>query len=192
MNTSELSRYVRAGFAALMMSGLVAGSAAAQANSQFSTTQLVAAGNNFFGQVAGNVASVIENAIGQFGLPNGYILGQTVGGAFIGGIRYGEGTLYTQNIGSFPIFWQGPSIGFDIGADASQTMMLVYNLPSIEGLFRRFPSVAGQAYAVGGVGVSVMSNGGTTIVNIVSGVGARLGISIGYLRFTSEPTWNPF
>ncbi|MHA1559734.1 MAG: EipA family protein, partial [Alphaproteobacteria bacterium] len=131
MNTFTLSRYVRTGMAALAMSGLVAGTAAAQANSQYSAGQLVAAGNDFFGQVAGNVASALENAIDQFGLPNGYILGQTVGGAFVGGIRYGEGTLYTQNIGSYPVYWQGPSIGFDIGVDASRTMMLVYNLPSI-------------------------------------------------------------
>ena len=192
MKRKALSRFVRAGIAALMISGFATGNTAAQATTPYTTNQLVAAGNDFFGQVAGNVALAIENAVSQYGLPNGYVLGQTVGGAFIGGVRYGEGTLYTQNIGSFPIYWQGPSIGFDIGADASRTMMLVYNLPSYDALFRRYPAVAGQAYAVGGVGVSVMTNGGITIVNIVSGVGARLGVNVGYLRFTAEPTWMPF
>ncbi len=192
MKSKTFSRFIRAALASLMISGFAAGNAAAQANNQYTTNELVAAGNDFFGQVAGNVATAIENAISEYGLPNGYILGETVGGAFIGGVRYGEGTLYTQNIGNFPVFWQGPSIGFDIGADASRTMMLVYNLPSYEGLFRRYPALAGQAYAIGGVGVSVMSSGGINIVNIVAGVGARLGVNVGYLRFTAEPTWIPF
>lgn len=192
MKSRTRSRFILSALASLMISGFVANNAAAQANNQFTTDDLLAAGNDFFGQVAGNVATAIENAISEYGLPNGYILGETVGGAFIGGVRYGEGTLYTQNIGSFPVFWQGPSIGFDIGADASRTMMLVYNLPSYEALFRRYPALAGQAYAIGGVGVSVMSSGGINIVNIVAGVGARLGVSVGYLRFTAEPTWMPF
>lgn len=187
MFRTVLSRFARVALIAVAVSGFAVGKATAQATNEFTADQLVSAGNDFFGQVAGNLAAVIEEAVSRFGLPNGYILGQTAGGAFIGGLRFGEGTLYTRNLGSYPVYWQGPSIGFDFGADASRTMMLVYNLPSIESLFRRYPAVAGEAYAVGGIGMTVMTGGGITIVKIVSGIGARLGLSIGYLRFTREP-----
>ena len=192
MIRSAFSKWLGALAMALMMSGLASGKVAAQANNQYTTDQLVDAGNNFFGQVSGNLATIVQEAVSRFGLPNGYILGQTIGGAFIGGLRYGEGTLYTQNVGAFPVYWQGPSIGFDAGADASQTMMLVYNLPSVDTLYQRFFGVNGAAYIVGGVGMTVLTRGGVTIVPIVSGLGARLGISVGYLKFTAEPTWNPF
>ena len=192
MIRSAFSKWLGALAMALMMSGLASGKVAAQANNQYTTDQLVDAGNNFFGQVSGNLATIVQEAVSRFGLPNGYILGQTIGGAFIGGLRYGEGTLYTQNVGAFPVYWQGPSIGFDAGADASQTMMLVYNLPSVDALYQRFLGVNGAAYIVGGVGMTVLTRGGVTIVPIVSGLGARLGISVGYLKFTAEPTWNPF
>lgn len=187
-----VSRWLSAILLSLAIFGLATEKAAAQARSEYTAEQLVSAGNSFFGQVAGNIAAVIEEAINRYGLPNGYILGQTVGGAFFGGIRYGEGTLYTQNMGTYPVYWQGPSIGFDIGADASQTMMLVYGLPTVDAIYQRYPGVAGTAYVVGGVGMTVMSWNGVTIVNIVSGVGARLGVSVGYLKFTDQPTWIPF
>jgi hypothetical protein len=192
MTRPALSRWLRSLVMATAIAGLATGKSSAQATNQYSVDQLVTAGNSFFGQVSGNLAAVIEEAVSRFGLPNGYILGQTVGGAFFGGVRYGEGTLYTQNVGTYPIFWQGPSIGFDIGADASQTMMLIYGLPSVDALYARFPGVAGTAYIVGGVGMTVLSWNGVTIVNIVSGLGARIGLSVGYLKFTAEPTWLPF
>jgi hypothetical protein len=135
---------------------------------------------------------VIEEAISRFGLPNGYILGQTAGGAIIGGVRIGEGTLYTQNAGTLPVYWIGPSIGFDVGADASQTMMLVYNLPNVEAVYQRFFGVSGSAFVVGGVGMTVLTNSGVTVVPIVSGLGARIGFNIGYLKFTPTRTVNPF
>lgn len=166
--------------------------AAAQAGTQFTGDQLLTAGTNFFTQVSGNLAAVIEEAISRFGLPNGYILGQTAGGAFIAGARIGEGTLFTQNAGSLPVYWIGPSIGFDIGGDASQTMMLVYNLPTIDAIYNRFYGVSGAAYVVGGVGMTVLTNQNITVVPIVSGVGARIGLSMGYLKFTPERTVNPF
>lgn len=192
MPRSVVSRWLSAILLSLAIFGLATDKAAAQARNEYTADQLMAAGNSFFGQVSGNIAAVIEEAISRYGLPNGYVLGQTAGGAFFGGIRYGEGTLYTQNMGTYPVYWQGPSIGFDIGADASQTMMLVYGLPTVDALYQRFPGVAGTAYVVGGVGMTVMSRAGVTIVNIVSGVGARLGVSIGYLKFTDQPTWVPF
>lgn len=171
---------------------LAATPASAQAANQFTAGQLVEAGNNFFGQVSGNLAAVVEEAVSRFGLPNGYILGQTVGGAFFFGVRYGEGTLYTQNIGAFPVYWQGPSIGFDAGADASRTMMLVYGLDSIDSLYQRFLGGGANAYVVGGIGMTVLTGRGVTIVPISAGLGARLGVNLGYLRFTPEPTWLPF
>jgi hypothetical protein len=135
---------------------------------------------------------VVEKAVSQFGLPNGYILGEEGSGAFILGARYGEGTLYTRNQGDYPLFWQGPSIGFDAGGDGSKVMMLVYNLSSTNDIFNRFPGVDGSAYVVGGLGMTVMKAGNVVVVPIRSGVGLRAGINVGYLRFTQQATWNPF
>jgi len=158
----------------------------------YSGEELVATGGAFFGSVAQGLASLIERAVGQFGLPNGYILGEEAGGALFAGARYGEGTLYTRNAGQIPVFWQGPSLGFDIGGDGSKVMMLVYNLSAVQQVYGRFAGVDGSAYVVGGLGMTVIKYGDVVMVPIRSGVGARLGINIGYLKFTPEPTWNPF
>ena len=158
----------------------------------YSAEQLVDTGNEFFGQVAQGLASLVERAVSEFGLPNGYILGQEGSGAFFGGVRYGEGTLYTRNAGERPVYWQGPSIGFDVGGDGSRVMMLVYNLPNIEAIYGRYPGVDGSAFVIGGLGMTAMKYKDIYIVPIRSGVGARLGINVGYLKFTTEPTWNPF
>jgi hypothetical protein len=107
-------------------------------------------------------------------------------------VRYGEGTLYTKNAGEHKVYWQGPSIGFDFGGNGARTMMLVYNLPSIDAMYDRFLGVNGSAYVVAGLGMTVLSRNGIYIVPIVSGVGARFGVNFGYLKFTPNPTWNPF
>lgn len=164
----------------------------AQSSSTYNPNQLLAAGQTFFGQVSGNLAQVIENMVSRFGLPNGYILGTTGGGAIIAGVRYGSGTLYTQNQGTRQVYWRGPSIGFDIGGDFSETMILVYDLPSIDAIYQRFFGVGGNAYVVGGVGATVLTGNGITLVPIVSGVGARFGVNISYLRFSAEANPNPF
>jgi hypothetical protein len=158
----------------------------------YSSAELVEKGGAFFGSVAQGLASVVERAISQYGLPNGYILGEEAGGALFAGARFGEGTLYTRNQGEHPLFWQGPSIGFDIGGDGSKVMMLVYNLDAVQQVYGRYPGVDGTAYIVGGVGMTVMKFGDVVIVPIRSGLGVRAGISVGYLKFTQEPTWNPF
>ncbi|MBE7733149.1 DUF1134 domain-containing protein [Devosia sp. CC-YST696] len=158
----------------------------------FSGDELVESGREFFGSAAQGLASVVERAVSQFGLPNGYILGEEAGGALIVGAKYGEGTLYTRNAGQFSIYWQGPSIGFDIGGDGSKVMMLVYNLNTIQEILGRYPGVDGSAYVIGGLGMTVTKRGNVVVVPIRSGVGARLGINVGYLNFTSQPTWNPF
>ena len=158
----------------------------------FRPGEIVDNGHRFFGSVSRGLALTVEEATRRWGEPNGYILGQEAGGAIVGGLRYGEGTLYTRNAGSRRIYWQGPSLGFDLGGDGARTMMLVYNLPSVRGLYRRFGGVDGSAYFIGGFGMTAVTNDGVVVVPIRSGVGARLGINVGYLKFTAQPTWNPF
>lgn len=158
----------------------------------FSGEELIETGGEFFGSVAQGLASVVERAVGQFGLPNAYILGEEAGGAFFAGARYGEGTMYTRNQGEHVVFWQGPSIGLDFGGDGSKVMMLVYNLSSTQEVYGRYPGVDGSAYVVGGLGMTVMKYGDVVMVPIRSGVGLRAGVNVGYLKFTPEPTWNPF
>lgn len=158
----------------------------------FSGEELVESGRNFFGSAAQGLASVVERAVSQYGQPNGYVLGEEAGGALFVGAKYGEGTLYTRNAGQFKLFWQGPSIGLDVGGDGSKVMMLVYNLSTIQEILGRYPGVDGSAYVIGGVGMTVTKKGNVVVVPIRSGVGARLGINVGYLNFTAEPTWNPF
>lgn len=181
---------------AAMLAALMAPMPAAMAQGSLSDTysgdDLVESGREFFGSASQGLASVVERAVSQFGLPNGYILGEDAGGALFAGARYGEGVLNTRNAGQFSVFWQGPSIGFDIGGDGSKVMMLVYNLNQIQDILGRFAGVDGSAYVLGGFGMTVIKRDQVVVVPIRSGVGARLGINVGYLKFTSEPTWNPF
>jgi hypothetical protein len=162
------------------------------ASGQFSPNELVDAGHRFFGTVSRGLAMVVEKAVSQWGQPNGYVLGEEAGGAFVGGLRYGDGTLYTKNAGDLRVFWQGPTLGFDAGADGARTMMLVYNLPRTEAIFDRFGGVDGSAYFVGGFGMTALTANNIVLVPIRSGVGLRLGANVGYLKFTERPTWNPF
>jgi hypothetical protein len=162
------------------------------ASNQFSANEVIDAGHRFFGGVSRGLAMVMEKAFSQWGEPNGYILGEEAGGAFVGGLRYGDGTLYTKNAGDLRVFWQGPSVGFDAGADGARTMMLVYNLPRTDAIFERFGGVDGSAYFVGGFGMTALTAENIVLVPIRSGVGFRLGANLGYLKFTDHPTWNPF
>lgn len=160
-------------------------------NRGFSPDELVDAGHRFFGTVSRGLASVIEKAASQWGQPNGYILGQEGGGAFVAGLRYGEGTLFTRNAGDLKVYWQGPSLGFDVGGEGARTMMLVYDLPSTEAIYQRFGGIDGSAYFVGGFGMTALTASNIVVVPIRSGVGFRLGASIGYMKFTRKATWNP-
>jgi hypothetical protein len=164
----------------------------AQSPNQYSSNELIDTGHRFFGTISRGLASVIEKAVSQWGLPNGYILGQEGGGAFIGGLRFGEGTLFTKNAGDLRVFWQGPSIGWDVGGDGDRTMILVYNLPATDAVYQRFAGVDGSAYLVGGFGMTVLTWNNIVMVPIRSGLGARLGVNVGYLKFTPQATWNPF
>lgn len=165
---------------------------APQSADQFSPDELVAAGHRFFGGVSRGLALIVEKAVSQWGQPNGYVLGEEAGGALVGGLRYGDGTLYTKNAGDVRVFWQGPTVGFDAGADGARTMMLVYNLPRTGAIFDRFGGLEGSAYFIGGFGMTALTANDIVVVPIRSGVGLRLGANLGYLKFTSRPTWNPF
>lgn len=146
----------------------------------------------FFGTISTSLASVIEHAFHKAGRPTAYVLGNEGGGAFLAGLRYGEGTLYLRNGGSQKVYWHGPSIGYDLGAEGSRTLFLIYDLHEPDTLFRRFTGVDGSAYLVGGVGMTLLKGGQVTMAPIRSGLGLRLGASIGYVRFSPRPTWNPF
>ena len=158
---------------------------------QYSSNEIIDAGHHFFGSVSRGLADVVEKAVSQWGLPNGYILGEDAGGAFIGGLRYGDGTLYTRNAGNVRVFWEGPSLGFDFGADGARTMMLVYRLPQTGAIFNRFVGINGSAYLVGGFGMTALIGNNIVLVPIRSGIGLRLGANFGWLKFTDGPTWNP-
>ena len=159
---------------------------------EYTPDEIVQNGHRFFGSISRGLAEIVEEATNRWGKPNGYVLGQEAGGAFIGGLRYGEGTLYTRNAGNMQVFWQGPSLGFDAGADGDRTMMLVYNLPATNAIYRRYGGVDGSAYLVGGFGMTALVNDGVYVVPIRSGLGARLGFNVSYLKFTDRSTWNPF
>lgn len=158
----------------------------------FSTRELVDSGHGFFGNVSRGLALTLEEATRRWGEPNGYILGQEASGAFFGGLRYGEGSLYTRGSRTQRIYWQGPSVGFDIGGEGSRQMMLVYNLDAIPAIYQRFLELDGSAYFIAGFGMSAATADNMIVVPIRSGVGLRLGVSLGYLKFSDAPTWNPF
>lgn len=186
----------RAILSLVLLLGLAMASPAAMAQGSLTDTysgdELVARGGEFFGSVAQGLASLVERAVSQFGLPNAYILGEEAGGAIFAGARYGEGTMYTRNQGEHPLFWQGPTVGLDFGGDGSKVMMLVYNLKTTGEVYGRYPGVDGSAYIVGGLGMTVIKYRDVIMVPIRSGVGLRAGLNVGYLKFTQEPTWNPF
>jgi hypothetical protein len=158
----------------------------------FGPDELVGAGHRFFGNVSRGLASVIEKAVSQWGLPNGYVLGEEGSGAFVAGLRYGEGTLYTKNAGDLHVYWQGPSVGFDWGGDGARTMTLVYNLPATSAIYQRFVGIDGSAYIIGGFGMTALTANNIVLVPIRSGLGLRLGANVGYLKYTPRATWNPF
>ncbi len=163
-----------------------------QASDRFEADELIEAGHRFFGGVSRGLATIIEKAVSQWGLPNGYVLGEEAGGAFFGGLRYGEGTLYTKNAGDLKVYWQGPTLGWDVGGDGARTMMLVYNLPATRAIYQRFGGIDGSAYFIGGFGMTALTADNIVMVPIRAGVGLRLGANVGYLKFTERATWNPF
>ena len=152
----------------------------------YAQKDVLTAAEDVFGRGAKGLAEIIERTFKERGQPNGYIVGREAGGAFVVGLRYGSGTLFHKIEGQQPVFWTGPSVGFDAGADASRTFILVYNLNNTEDLFKRYPAAEGKAYFVGGFGANYLQRDDVVLVPIKLGVGLRLGVSAGYLNFTHE------
>ena len=150
------------------------------------------AAEGVFGKGAEGLAGILENILKDQGQPVAYIAGREAGGAFIAGVRYGSGTMRHQVEGDRPVFWTGPSVGFDFGADANKVFVLVYNLYDGEKLFRRYPAAEGRAYAVGGFTASYLRRGDVVLIPVRLGVGLRLGINAGYMRFSEKNRWLPF
>jgi hypothetical protein len=163
-----------------------------QRKDTFGPDEIVREGHRFFGTVSRGLAQVVEAAVSKWGEPNGYILGQEGSGAFVVGLRYGDGKLFTRNAGDRRVFWEGPSVGFDTGGEGARTMMLIYSLPATDAIYQRFAGIDGSAYFIGGFGMTALTANNIVVVPIRSGVGLRLGANIGYLKFTPKATWNPF
>ena len=153
---------------------------------------LIGAAEGVFGKGAEGLAKLIEDLLKKQGQPNAYIVGREAGGAFIVGARYGSGTLHHKVEGTQQVYWTGPSIGFDAGANASNTFVLVYNLYDSQDLFERFPAGEGQAYFVGGLHASYLRRGDVVLIPIRVGAGLRLGVNAGYMRFSKKQRWSPF
>jgi hypothetical protein len=154
--------------------------------------RVLGAAEGVFGKGAEGLADLIEDVLRERGDPTGYITGREAGGAFIAGVRYGSGMLHHQIEGDRKVHWTGPSVGFDFGANADKVFVLVYNLHDSERLFRRFPAGEGKAYVVGGFTASYLRRGDVVLIPIRLGVGARLGINAGYMRFSQKSRWLPF
>jgi hypothetical protein len=153
---------------------------------------LLGAAEGVFGKGAKGLAGLIEGILKKQGRPNGYIVGREGGGAFVVGLRYGSGTLHHKVEGEQPVYWTGPSIGFDAGANAGSTFVLVYNLYDSQDLYRRFPSGEGVAYLVGGFNASYLRRGDIVLIPIRVGAGLRLGANVGYMKFSKKQRWLPF
>lgn len=158
----------------------------------YSKEETLAAAEKFFGGTSSGLAKAIEKAFSDLGQPVGYIIGNEGSGAFIVGLRYGEGTLTYKGGGSTKVYWQGPSVGFDFGGNASKVFTLVYNLHWTKDLYQRFPGVDGSLYFVAGVGLNYQRSGDITLAPIRTGVGLRAGANLGYLAYTREKSINPF
>jgi len=158
----------------------------------YSISDIREAGRGVFGTITAEFAGAINYAFQQFGQPNAYISGVEGGAAFLAGLRYGKGTLHRKSTPATPIYWQGPSAGFDLGAEGSRAIFLVYNLDEPDAIYGRFSGIGGSAYVAGGVGLNVLGKGRMVMVPIRSGLGLRLGANLAYLKFTDRQTWNPF
>lgn len=167
------------------------GLAAAQGDT-YKQDDLIGAAEGVFGKGAEGLARLIEDVLSKQGEPNAYIVGREAGGAFVVGARYGSGTLFHKIEGQKPVYWTGPSIGFDVGANAGNTFVLVYNLHDSEELYERYPAGEGAAYLVGGFNASYMRKGSVVLIPIRVGAGLRLGVNAGYMKFTKRHRWLPF
>ena len=153
---------------------------------------LIGAAEGVFGKGAKGLAELVEKILKDQGEPNAYIAGREASGAFVVGLRYGSGTLSHSVEGQRAVYWTGPSLGFDVGGDAANTFVLVYNLYDSQDLYKRYPQVEGRAYFVGGLSATYLRRGDVAIIPIRLGVGLRLGANIGYMKFSEKSKWLPF
>jgi hypothetical protein len=174
------------------MSDASSRASAAAGNGTVARKDVFKAAEGVFGRGAEGLADLIEDLLRKQGEPSAYITGREAGGAFIAGVRYGSGTLHHQIEGDRPIYWTGPSLGFDFGADAAKVFVLVYNLHDAQRIFKRFAAAEGNAYVVGGFTASYLRRGDVVLIPIRMGVGARLGVNAGYMRFSQKNRWLPF
>ena len=163
-----------------------------QPGTTYHQDDLIGAAEGVFGKGAKGVADVIQDILKKQGEPSAYIVGREGGGALVVGVRYGSGTLFHKVEGQRAVYWTGPSIGFDAGASAGSTFVLVYNLYNTDDLYHRFPAGEGQAYLIGGFNVSYMRRGNIVLIPVRSGVGLRLGVNAGYMKFSTKHKWVPF
>jgi hypothetical protein len=161
-------------------------------NQTYTSEEIISTGHRFFGKTTRGLAEAVEYVFRSQGEPTAYIVGEEGSGAIIGGLRYGEGTIYYKNGTKQRIYWQGPSLGWDFGGNGSRSLVLVYNSTSPRQLYRRFGGVEGSAYFVGGLGVNFQKYGDIVMAPIRTGVGLRLGANVGYLKYSGKPNWNPF
>jgi len=160
---------------------------------KYGINEIIVTGHKVFGATSEGLATLVEAIFSKKGRPNAYIIGEEASAAFIGGLTYGEGVIHSKIEPEQKIYWQGPSIGFDMGADGSRVMILIYNLDDRDSLYRRFPGGAGTAYALAGLGGSFHTdNNGIILATIKTGAGLRLGANISYIKFSEKPKWFPF
>ncbi len=166
--------------------------AASEEGNTYKKDDLIGAAEGVFGKGAEGLARMIESWLDKQGEPNAYIVGREGGGAVVVGLRYGSGTLYHKVEGQKPVYWTGPSIGFDVGANAGSTFVLVYNLYDSEDIYKRFPAAEGQVYVIGGFNASYLRRGDTVLIPIRMGAGVRLGVNAGYMKLRKNQNWIPF
>jgi hypothetical protein len=193
---------LQAGLGAALLSLAVSSSAAPAPASEpapaaggtYTQNEIVNRAANFFGSTTEGLARAVERVFSEKGSPNAYITGVEGGGALVVGLRYGDGDLFMKTSGDRPVkvFWQGPSVGFDVGGNASKVFVLIYNLPNTEAIYQRFPGVEGSAYVIAGVGVNYQQNGRVILAPMRTGVGVRLGANVGYLHYSKERNILPF
>ncbi len=163
-----------------------------QASETYERDDLLAAGEGVFGKGAEGLAGILEKILKDQGRPNAYIAGREASGAFVVGVRYGSGVMTHKVEGQQPVYWTGPSVGFDVGGDANKVFVLAYNLYDTEELFHRFPGAEGRLYLVGGFAATYLRRGNIVLIPIRLGVGWRAGVNVGYMNFTHKSRWLPF
>lgn len=165
---------------------------ASAADDTYSKNEIVQAASDFFGMTTKAVATVVERIFSDLGRPNAYITGEEASGAIAVGLRYGDGIMHRKNFRNMKVYWQGPSIGFDIGANASKCFTLVYQIRRQEEIFQRYPGVEGTYYFIAGIGVNYQRTGRISLAPMRTGLGVRAGVNAGYLSYTRERNILPF